>query len=288
MVLGAGVLGLALWGGRGWWNSVDKDYRSNRLYRAESLRATIRTNDSQVILRLHRSVNRWGGRELVPEHGKLMHAFLVRQPSLDAFAHLHPVRLDERDFETTLPSLPSGRYKLYADITHESGFTQTLVSDVELPGIASNVTRSDPDDSWSVSAKAETPYALTNGALMNHVGTADSRLRFTVVDPQGKPVRLEPYMDMQAHAIVHSSDGSVFTHLHPFGTVSMTSQQLFAKRERERFGKPFEVVCGLPAKPDVISFPYEFPKPGSYRVWVQVKINGEILTGVFDTVVPPT
>ena len=288
MVLGVGVLGLALWGGRAWWNSVDKDYRNNRLYRAESLRATIQTNDSHLVLRLHRSVNRWGGRALVPEHGKLMHAFLVRQPSLDAFAHLHPVRLDDRDFETALPPLPSGRYKLYADITHESGFTQTLVSDVELPGIASSAASSDPDDSWSISAKAETPYALKNGALMHHVGTKDSRLQFTVADAQGKPARLEPYMDMQAHAIVHSGDGSVFTHLHPFGTVSMTSQQLFAKRERERFGKPFEVVCGLPAKPDVISFPYEFPKPGPYRVWVQVKINGEILTGVFDTVVPRT
>jgi hypothetical protein len=65
----------------------------------------------------------------------------------------------------------------------------------------------------------------------------------------------------------------------------MTSQQLFAKRERERFGKPFEIVCGLPGRPDVISFPYEFPKPGPYRVWVQVKINGQVLTGVFDLTV---
>jgi hypothetical protein len=286
MVLGAGILALALWGGRAWWNSVDKDYRNNRLYRAEALRATLKTNESQLVLRLHRSVNRWGGRALVPEHGKLMHAFLVRQPSLDAFAHLHPVRFDDRDFETVVPPLPAGQYKLYADITHESGFTQTLVSEIELPGFASSGARSDPDDSWSISTKAETPYPLADGWLMHHVGTADSRLQFVVVDAQGKPARLEPYIDMQAHAVVRSNDGSVFTHLHPFGTVSMTSQQLFAKRERERFGKPFEVVCGLPAKPDVISFPYEFPKPGPYRVWVQVKINGEILTGVFDTVVP--
>lgn len=283
MLLWAGILALGLWGGKAWWDSADKHYRQNRLYRAETLRATLRTNEAQLVLRLQRSINRWGGRPLVPEHGKLMHAFLVRQPALDAFAHLHPTRLDDHKFETTLPPLPAGSYKIYADITHESGFTQTLVTDVDLPGVADKAAApSDPDDSWCTSAKLQTPCVLTNGFTMHHLGTADSRLQFTVVDAEGKPALIEPYMEMQAHAIVRSHDGGVFTHLHPFGTVSMTSQQLFAKRERERFGKPFEVVCGLPARPDVISFPYEFPKPGAYRVWVQVKISSQILTGVFD------
>jgi hypothetical protein len=31
-----------------------------------------------------------------------------------------------------------------------------------------------------------------------------------------------------------------------------------------------------------ISFPYAFPRPGSYRLWVQVKVRGELLTGVYD------
>ena len=31
-----------------------------------------------------------------------------------------------------------------------------------------------------------------------------------------------------------------------------------------------------------LSFPYEFPKPGRYRVWVQVKPREQVLTGMFD------
>jgi hypothetical protein len=34
-----------------------------------------------------------------------------------------------------------------------------------------------------------------------------------------------------------------------------------------------------------VSFPYAFPKPGAYRIWVQTKSEGRILTGVFDTTV---
>ena len=43
----------------------------------------------------------------------------------------------------------------------------------------------------------------------------------------------------------------------------------------------------LPAgEAGAVSFPYAFPKPGRYRLWVQVKRDHRILTGVFDAEVP--
>ena len=37
--------------------------------------------------------------------------------------------------------------------------------------------------------------------------------------------------------------------------------------------------------PPEITFPYGFPKPGRYRIFVQVKLEGNIESGVFDATV---
>jgi len=292
------VLSLGLYGGRSWWNKVDSNYRNNRMYKAEPLIASLQTNGSQMLLQVRLGDSKLGRRSLVPDHGKLIHLFAVKSGDMSAFAHLHPVAFKtNRWFEASLPPLPAGRYSLYADITQESGFTQTLTTDLDLPGWAgSSPAATDPDDSWFALQSArpdQTNFALPNQNTMTWERNPslsegkETILRFRVLDANGKPAALEPYLGMQGHAVLRHEDGSVFTHLHPFGTISMASQQLFVKRERAASPnrKTLEVVCGAPAVDDTISFPYEFPKPGRYRIWVQVKSKSEVLTGCFDALV---
>jgi hypothetical protein len=41
------------------------------------------------------------------------------------------------------------------------------------------------------------------------------------------------------------------------------------------------------AYPPTVEFPYGFPQPGHYRLFVQVKLGGRVETGVFDANVAP-
>jgi hypothetical protein len=105
-------------------------------------------------------------------------------------------------------------------------------------------------------------------------------------------------MGMMSHAAVAKEDGAVFVHLHPSGSASMVAQQLFAQRiagdtvRGEDGGLVLRETVdhslhGSGAEPGVVSFPYEFPQPGRYRVWVQVKRDGRVLTGAFVAEVAP-
>ncbi len=324
------VLALALVGGRAWWNGVDSEYRSG-LFQPLHATATVRTAGGAQVLRLTIDDTSWTNRKrqwtpLVPDHGHLMHLFLVRDSTLDGFAHLHPLPLDSITFETHLPPLERGRYRAYADIAHESGFAETLVATVDLDAWGDTWRPTDPDDAWRTgNGKRETGnvVGLIDGSTMIWdkspapiVVDRDAPLHFVVTDPSGRPARLEPYMGMTGHAMLTRDDGAVFVHLHPAGTVSLAALETFALRQpgdtvrgllaarltemekgagsRERGAVPGGATPmpgahrgePLPA-PGSVSFPYAFPKPGHYRIWVQVKRSGRILTGVFDADVRP-
>jgi hypothetical protein len=139
----------------------------------------------------------------------------------------------------------------------------------------------------------------------------EAGLRFAIEGPADLPP-LEPYLGMTGHAVVVRDDGKVFIHLHPMGTVSPAATAAFAEQQRKYScgqrpnadGIALEVMCveaspmdvhGLAtgaeagSAPDASStllyFPYAFPEPGTYHVWVQVKRAGRVLTAGFDAVV---
>ena len=310
MLVSVAVLAGALLGGRAWWNAVDAQYRSG-LYQALHATASVRVDGGGRVLRLAIDDTSWTNPRhqwtpLVPDHGHLMHLFLVRDSTVSAFAHLHPLPRDSTTFEAALPPLPAGTYRVYADIVHESGFAETLVATIALPPPAGPWRPSDRDDAWTGNEKRETGNVadLADGSTMIWDRSAapivvdqEAPLRFVVTDPGGRPATLEPYMGMAAHAMITRDDGAVFVHLHPAGTISVAAQQTFLVRQ------PGDTVRGELSKrlaemdmgneergavpPGKISFPYAFPQTGHYRLWVQVRHNHRIETGVFDADVSP-
>ena len=314
----AAVIALALFGGSQWWKSEDTSF-TRSMYKPLTGTASIGSNDALTLrisdsvwmmrndtswLRAHQA-SRWT--PLIPDHGKLMHAFMVREPDLLAFAHLHPVTTDSVSFTSALPPLPAGRYRVYGDIVHESGFTQTISTQVEMPRPAEGaIPLTDPDDAtFSLPPAIGGKAVLADGSVMTlergpvpFVEGKSTSLRFAARDRNGKPLQLEPYIGMPGHAVVAKDDGGVFVHLHPSGTVSLASQMAFTMREpgdtiAGRLGKRMNEMGAqhgltLPIPADgVVSFPYAFPQGGNYFVWVQVKHAGRVLTGAFPVRVDP-
>jgi hypothetical protein len=91
-------------------------------------------------------------------------------------------------------------------------------------------------------------------------------------------------MGMLGHAVVRRNDGAVFTHLHPMGTISMAAQTILSQRERGGGINAAQILLNG-EQSNSVSFPYAFPRPGQYRIWVQTRVSGQVLTGVFDVAV---
>ncbi len=229
--------------------------------------------------------------DLIPDHGHLMHLFIVRMPDMKSFWHLHPDQTQPGDFAVNLPIMPEGQYKLYADIVHHTGFPETQVATVNLPAVTGEALSGDDAGSLDL-APVDKVAQLSGGYRM--VWESDDHsskdrpykagqpywFRFRVEDKDGKPATdLEPYMGMAAHAVFLSTDGNVFAHVHPAGSVSMAAVNL-AEGRSAKAGMANMDHLSPSAE---ISFPYGFPKPGDYRIFVQIKRVGKIETGEFTT-----
>ena len=285
--LGTCVLAaLILWGGSAWWDAEAAAYSRFVRYRPFASTASVIDRDGSPALSLGIRDPRWTGKifprsrynALLPDHGKLMHLFLVRDAGLDGFAHLHPIPRSAAalDFDAALPALPPGRYRVYGDIVHESGYAQTLVSDVNIAAVAT-ARQTDPDDSWFAGLTddlGDGTRVVWSRPPQPIAAGEEAVLALSVRDHNGAVAAVEPYMGMPAHVIVASHDHTVFAHLHPSGSISMAAlQRLSGAADHSGHTGPIE------GRVDV---PYAFPQAGKYRMWVQVKRAGQVRTAAFD------
>jgi hypothetical protein len=287
------VVSLFFYGGFSWWKTDADAYAIlAKFFQSPKCAATLTGNRLSI-----RPIDQiWLDNEkvadLVPDHGHIMHLFLVRTPGLDRMWHLHPERTATGTFEENLPSMEPGQYQIFADIVDKYGFPWRLVSTIDLPAIAGPAIHG--DDSEGTAPSLSQSNEITSSTLADGTEVLWKRdntplkaevpmiLEFEVKDNSGTPANnLEPYMGMAAHAEIIRDDLSVFAHIHPSGSVPMASvmmasANIMGSSPMGEMKTPTEKVS-----PE-LSMPYGFPKPGRYRIFLQFKRAGRIETASFD------
>jgi hypothetical protein len=324
MVIALIVVATVLWYGNAWWNSEARSY-SQQVYKPMQMNAvvddsgvlTLKLRDPGWMVRqagpLRRALFARTIDDLVPDHDHLMHLYMIRQPGFDVVYHVHPEQIESGVFQLKLPSIPPGTYRLYADVVHGNGFPETMVTTLELPHGWKGPPLSGDDSNgtaapWETASSTGTTFSLPDGDRIEWLrGTEPLKakqailFRFRLVDQQGHaPKDMRFYMGMLGHAAFVKTDGSVFAHIHPTGSVSMAAfllAQNQLQNGRAMAGMDMggmdmsemdhgTMKAGVSSRagllPNEVTFPYGFPSPGRYRIIVQMKHGNTIETGMFD------
>jgi hypothetical protein len=171
VMLGAALVVFGvLYFGNSWWNSEASYTARKMIYKPPPLDVALEPG-GKLLLKMgnsewHRTQPETVMTALMPDHGHLMHLFLIREPGMDRFYHLHPQLTppepglhpyQEPSFEMELPAIPAGRYQVFADVVRESGFPDTMIAEINLPDIPGVALAGDN----SAAASAPLPAAFT-------------------------------------------------------------------------------------------------------------------------------
>lgn len=189
--------------------------------------------------------------EYVEEQTRLLHLYLVRE-DLGVFRHLHP-ELDRAGTWRARVDLPTaGRYRLLGEFVPEGAGQVVLGTEVEVPG---------PDPTGTAAEPVGDPTAAANDDGVVRISIdeplavgPDGRMEVTVGDPEGREVALGSYLGAYAHVTGFETSTGDYVHVHPYG-------------------EPEPVDGG-----SMLAFHTEFAEPGSYRFFVQVRVDGFVHT----------
>lgn len=234
--------------------------------------------------------------DLAPDHGKMMHLVVAEQPGGELLLHVHPIMTQPGVFRFRFEPPRPGAYALFAGILHATGESETVTATLEVEGTATGRPHpgrfDDPEDSYAERAPfGELPddreSDVGDGLTMRWTAPDGPiergefhKLDFELVGADGEPVAaIEPYLGMAGRMLVLRDDFDVFNHNHPMGTIGGRMAMLMNE------GHVDSAADAPVALPPRATFPYGFPSPGRYRLWIQMKREGRVYTGVFDTTV---
>jgi hypothetical protein len=203
VMLGAAVVVFGvLYFGNSWWNSEASYTARKMIYKPPPLDVSLEPG-GKLLLKMgesawHRTRPETVMTTLMPDHGHLMHLFLLREPGMDRFYHLHPqlVPLEPGlhaitaiSFATDLPAIPAGRYQVFADVVRVSGFPDTMIAEIDLPDIPGVALSGDNSAAASSPLPSAGARANDTGDVSGAIATSNAVVTVSVT-PDGTTATL--------------------------------------------------------------------------------------------------
>ncbi|WP_262174534.1 hypothetical protein [Haloarcula laminariae] len=181
-------------------------------------------------------------------HGQRSHLIIVRR-DLTRFQHLHPKLDSDGTWHVENFPLPDpGVYRAFVDIVVD-GQPATLGFDLFASGSGTIDAR--PSSSLQATADGYEVELITDGTTPGEA----SQLQFEVCQDEAPVANLDEYLGARGHLVAIREGDLAYLHVHPKET-----------------------------DPDsgVIQFIARFPTVGRYRLFLQAKPNGTLITTSFD------
>jgi hypothetical protein len=189
-------------------------------------------------------------------HERELHLIVVSRNFVD-YHHLHPTQSTDGVWTANVPALPAGSYRVFADTRPTGAGGITLGTDL---AVGEGVT----DTYSAVASRAGETTVIVDEYEIELSGTpavGESTLTFSV-EGDGQAIVPDPYLGASGHLVALRAGDLAFLHVHPLGDATLQA-------------------------PD-IRFAAEFPTPGTYRLFLDVSIDGEVRTAAFAVEVPET
>jgi hypothetical protein len=167
--------------------------------------------------------------------------FIVVRRDMNGFQHLHPTQNGDGSWSVPVTLRDAGSYRVFADFSID-GSAHTLADDILVDGTVRSRALPAPANSAKVDGMKVTLAAGTRKA------GAESDLGFTVTR-DGKPVAVENYLGAKGHLVALRQGDLAYLHVHP--------------------------------DESSLKFMAEFPTAGSYRLFLQFKVDGRVHTAEF-------
>ena len=185
-------------------------------------------------------------------HDKMLHLIVVRR-DLSGFQHLHPTMAADGTWGIDLTLAEPGIYRMIADFTAVVGGTPiatTLGGDLTVAG-----------DYAPRALPAPVTTAAADGFTVSYAGQLSTRATMPVLvgvnGPDGRPAVLEPYLGAYGHLVVMRQGDLAYVHVHPEA----------------------QAVDGQ------VKFWVAMPSAGSYRMFFDFQVGGQVRTAEWTAVV---